>query len=137
MSIVGESTEAENAVIGIGINVNQRSEDFPDEIKEIATSVEIITGNEQDRARLCAAVVEKLDKLVYDFPENKKYYLDQYRKSSAILGKNIRIIKNGTERFGTALDIDDDFGLEVMFDDGKKETVTGGEVSVRGFYGYI
>lgn len=137
MSVVGESAEAENVVIGIGINVSHSSEDFPDEIKDIATSVEIITQKKTDRAKLCASIIEKLDKLVSDFPENKKYYLDEYRKSCAIIGKKIRIIKNSTEILGTALDIDDNFGLKVIFDDGKEEVITGGEVSVRGFYGYV
>ncbi len=137
MSVVGESGEAENVVVGIGINVNHTAEDFPEEIREIATSLRFETGKEQNRAKLCALLTEKLDKLVKDFPRDKEYYLSEYRKSCAILGKKIRIIKNGEERTGTAVDIDDNFGLEVEFDDGKKGTVTGGEVSVRGFYGYI
>lgn len=137
MSVVGESGEADNVVIGIGINVNQKGEDFPEEIRKIATSLSLETGKVQNRAKLCALLTEKLDKLVKDFPTDKEYYLSEYRKSCAILGKKIRIIKNGEQRTGTAADIDDNFGLEVEFDDGKKETVTGGEVSVRGFYGYI
>ena len=44
---------------------------------------------------------------------------------------------NRKYRLSTALDIDDDFGLVVRFDGGEVRTVTEGDVSVRGFYGYI
>ncbi len=125
------------AVIGIGINVNHEKADFPEEITNIATSLKIIKDEENDRARLCAVLLEKLDKLSEDFPDNKEYYLSEYRKSCAILGKMVRIIKGDTERTGTATDIDENFGLVAEFDDGKLETVTDGDVSVRGFYGYI
>ena len=33
--------------------------------------------------------------------------------------------------------VDDDFGLLVRYPDGSRETVTAGEVSVRGLCGYI
>ena len=137
MSVVGESGEAENVVIGIGINVNHDSENFSEEIRDIATSLKLETGKEQNRAKLCAALTEKLDRMSEDFPFQKDYYLSEYRKSCLVPGKKIRIIKNGEERTGIAVDVDENFGLVVEFDDGKKETVTGGEVSVRGFYGYI
>ncbi len=137
MSVVGQSGEAFGVVVGIGINANQELSDFPQELSDIATSVKIITGKETDRARLCAEIISRLDRLCEDFPHKKDYYLSEYRKSCAVVEKKVRIIKNDTERTGTAIGIDENFGLVVDFDDGERETLTGGEVSVRGFYGYM
>ena len=41
------------------------------------------------------------------------------------------------ERIGTAMGISDDFGLTVRWEDGSTETLTSGEVSVRGLYDYV
>lgn len=137
LSFSGNSPNKAYAVIGIGINVNHTKKDFPAEISDIATSLRLMTDKESELSRLCAALIEKLDTLSVDFPDNKEYYLSQYRKSCAVLGKRVRIIKGETGRTGTAVDIDENFGLIIDFDDGNRSTVTDGDVSVRGFYGYI
>ena len=137
MTFGAESGQIQSVIMGIGINVNHGAEDFPEELREIATSLKMICGKELDKNALILILKEKIDKLNEDFSHKKEYYLSEYRKSCAVLGKRIRIIKNGTESLGTALDIDDDFGLVVRFDGGEVRTVTEGDVSVRGFYGYI
>ena len=137
MTFGKECGKIQSVVMGIGINVNHDTEDFPEEIRNIATSLKLISGKNMDKNALVLKLKEKIDKLCMDFPNAKEYYLSEYKKSCAVLNKRIRIIKNDTERLGTALDIDEDFGLVVSFDDGKKETVRDGDVSVRGFYGYI
>ena len=137
ISVTGEIGKACDVVAGIGVNVNQMPENFPKDVRDIATSIKMISGKDDDRAKLCAAIINKLDKLCRDFPCEKGYYLSEYRKNCAVIGKKVRIIKNDIQRTGTAIGVDDDFGLIINFDDGVRETVTGGEVSVRGFYGYI
>jgi BirA family biotin operon repressor/biotin-[acetyl-CoA-carboxylase] ligase len=54
-----------------------------------------------------------------------------------IAGKEIRFVRDGIERTGIAEEIDDDFGLVVRFIDGSRESLTSGEVSVRGLHGYV
>ncbi len=43
------------AIIGVGMNVNQKSEDFPAEIKDLATSLAAIKGQSLRRAPIVAA----------------------------------------------------------------------------------
>ena len=38
---------------------------------------------------------------------------------------------------GMELIVEEDYGLQVRYEDGRKETVRAGEVSVRGLYGYV
>ena len=65
-------------------------------------------------------------------------YLSSYRARCVTLHRPVKILYPAGAREGTALDIDDAFGLRVLrTDDGTEDTVFSGEVSVRGFYGYI
>ena len=135
LSVEAESGNIQNIIMGIGINVNNDKSDFPKEIQNIASSLKIICGREISRAALCAAVIRHLDRLCADFPENRKYYLEQYRKNCVITGREITVVRGENERKGTALGIDEHFGLEVKYDNGDCENVIGGEVSVKGIYG--
>ena len=124
-------------VVGIGINCCQRPEDFPSEIQHIATSVAIQTGTAVDRSRLCAAVIMAIYEMQQNLLNKKPQILQAYRENCITLGQTVSIVGNGTVRYATALDIDEDGGLLVRYDSGETGTVTSGEVSVRGMYGYI
>jgi len=50
------------AVAGIGINVNQSVEDFPEELRATATSLAMATGRKVDRSKLAIALLLKLEK---------------------------------------------------------------------------
>lgn len=52
------------------------------------------------------------------------------------MGKTVRI-SGKEETVCYAKEIDDNFGLVVKFSDGTEKTVSSGEVSVRGLYGYV
>ena len=49
------------AVLGIGLNVNQNPNDFPDELRKKATSFAIETGTPVDRNALAIVLLRKLD----------------------------------------------------------------------------
>jgi BirA family biotin operon repressor/biotin-[acetyl-CoA-carboxylase] ligase len=50
------------AVAGIGINANQRSEDFPEELRATAGSLAQATGRAIDRGKLAVALLRTLEK---------------------------------------------------------------------------
>ena len=47
-----ESDRINSVIIGIGMNVNQEKEDYPEELRSIATSLFIETGKKMNRAEL-------------------------------------------------------------------------------------
>ncbi len=51
------------AIIGIGLNVNQVSEDFPNEIKELATSLNIEQKSLFDKAKLLKSILDHIHDL--------------------------------------------------------------------------
>ena len=109
-------------VIGIGINANMK--EFPDEIKDIASSLYIESGKQVKRAYVIKA-------------GDLSTIADEYNAMLANAGKQVRIIGNDKEEIYTAVGINPEGGLVVKDDDGNLKEIRSGEVSVRGLYGYV
>ena len=62
--------------------------------------------------------------------------MNRYRENCVTLGRAVRIIGSETKN-ATALDVDNAGGLIVRYEDGTVATVSSGEVSVRGLFGYL
>lgn len=125
------------AVVGIGINCCQAEMDFPEEIRHMAGSLAMVTGQPIDRANLAAALIQALHRMDETLLTGKEEMLDRYRRNCVTLGKDISILRSDEVRYGHALSVDGDGALVVRFTDGHIEAVSSGEVSVRGMYGYI
>ena len=126
--------KAEYAIVGIGINCLQLPEDFPQEIRQIAASLSMVTGHRTDRSVLAAAMIQAMQTL--DLSQ-KEALLQQYRADCITLGQQISLVRGNQIRYGTALDVDENGALLVCFSDGSTEAVGSGEVSIRGMYGYV
>lgn len=124
----------EYAVIGIGINCCQKAQDFPGELQDIATSLAIITGKTISPADLAGQMLQALADM--DITQNE-LYLRRYRADCLTLGQQVVICRGEERQYGIAIDLDHDGGLIVELPDGDRKTVSSGEVSVRGMYGYI
>lgn len=123
------------AIVGIGINCCQQS--FPEELQKIASSISQITNTPCSPARLTAALMEELCAMDKVLLAEKDTIMRDYRGRCITLGKEIMVLRGEEISYGTALDLDEDGGLVVQFSDGAVKTVSSGEVSVRGMYGYL
>lgn len=125
------------AVIGVGINCRQRQEEFDPAIRDMATSLELATGRAVDRSRLAAGMIRALSRMSDDLLTGRETMLARYAADCVTLGRDIQVIRGGDTFYGRAVGIDPEGGLIVDRPDGSTETVSSGEVSVRGMYGYI
>ena len=125
------------AIIGIGINCTQQPEDFPKELQEIAGSLKMVSEREIDRTLVAAKMIEAFYEMNRGLLEKKSHMISDYRKACITLGQEISVFRNGINRHGRALDVDEDGALLVAYEDGSTETVNSGEVSVRGLYNYV
>ena len=119
-------------VVGIGINVCQRREDF----LPTAASLSMIAGAEIDRAALETAFLEELEALRRELPQETAERRQEYGAACLNLGRRVRVLRPGGEREALAVSLTPDYGLAVRYDDGTEEVLRSGEVSVRGLYGY-
>ncbi len=124
-------------VVGIGINVN--TTDFPDDIKDTASSIYRETGARLSRSRVIAGITKALVGYYGIFMETGDLsgLVQEYNKMLINAGRQVRIMEPGNERVGTAIGIGSDGELIVTLEDGRQEKVMSGEVSVRGLYGYV
>lgn len=114
------------AVIGIGINV--RHTDFPDELKHRATTVEDETGRKIDRNRLCGELLGRLEYYLGIIENNG--HLEEYRRREMLTG-NIITANIGNETVvGKALGVDDNANLIVELDDGTVKKLISGEANL-------
>ena len=120
-------------VVGIGVNLRQRPDDFSPEVARIATSLEA-QSYPADRAALETALAEALCQ-AFGHLHTPEVYAADYRRLCLNLGQTLRIPDTGETV--TALDIDRQYGLVVRRRDGTVDTLRCGEVSVRGLYGYV
>ena len=122
-----ESGMLEYAVLGIGVNVS--SMEFPDELKDIATSVSNECGQPVSRSRLIAEISNQLEAL---YPQLETGgFMAENRARSIVIGREVTVLR-GDERFrAKALDIDAQGRLVLQGEDGIVRRVGSGEISLK------
>ncbi|MDR0357491.1 MAG: biotin--[acetyl-CoA-carboxylase] ligase [Clostridiales Family XIII bacterium] len=122
-----KSGKIEAIVIGIGVNINVPETDFPDELRAVAGSIDM---NDRERADFIDILIENIfSRCAAD--ADKKSILDDYRARSLILGKPIFVARNERTEMADALEIGDDGSLLVEYENGRRERLRSGEVSIR------
>ncbi|MBI2880792.1 MAG: biotin--[acetyl-CoA-carboxylase] ligase [Candidatus Tectomicrobia bacterium] len=105
---------AVTAVVGIGVNVLQRPEDFPPEIRLTATSVAAATGRRPERAALAAGILDALDAGYRDWLRHGfGRAAEAWRRKTSTLGKRVRFVQGGLPVEGWARDLAEDGSLVV------------------------
>lgn len=117
------------AAVGIGINAYKPDNDFDAEIKNIACAV-FDEKNENLRNRLIAEVLN----IFWDYYKklDSKTFYKEYKDRLCFLGQDVNILKNG-EIISSAkcIDLDEDCRLLVEYENGEKEYLSSGEISIR------
>ena len=123
-------------VVGIGMNV--KDTDFEEELQDKATSLYKENYN-VSRVDIVKDILCQFEKLYLDYIEkdDKKEVLDICRQYSAIINKEIYVIKNDQKELVDCIGINEEGNLIIKNKDGKLEEIMSGEVSIRGVKGYV
>ena len=134
LSLVG--ADIEFVIIGIGINVNNKA--FPEEISETASSLFLELGREIDRELLITKVWDHFKVYYEQFLKTKDISLFQEEYEKVLVNKeeNVRVLDPLGEYTGVAKGVTST-GELIVDTEGERTLVSGGEVSVRGIYGYV
>lgn len=130
---VGEDELIRYCVAGIGIDVNLENEDYPEDLKGLASSLKIESGRDCDRALLIGAVMNELEKLY-------ELYIEQgftpighlWEALSITIGKKITVKTARGDIQGTAEGLDPSGALILKSDDGQRINIFSGEVQLGG-----
>ncbi|HBP38571.1 MAG TPA: biotin--[acetyl-CoA-carboxylase] ligase [Clostridiales bacterium] len=124
-----EENLVHSVIIGIGLNV--RTAEFPEEIRDSATSLFMESGRLFSRLEVLAAILEIL---AARYPEyrNTDSWLGDYRRLCLTLGQDVVIHDSaGSSWTGRAEDLNAAGELVVIDRDGCRRVVRSGEVSLR------
>ena len=123
-------------IVGIGVNVSQTAADFSPDVAAIATSLRMELKGDVSRDALAQALTAQLAALHDSALPCPSLWREDYCARCVNVGQRVRLTRDGAIRGAVAEGIDPQYGLTVRYDDGSEETLRGGEVSVRGLYGY-
>lgn len=126
-----EMTAVNYLVVGIGINVNQS--DFPEEIRDKATSLKLLMGQPVDRLSLLTETVTAFGRHLAALEDEAALTRlhETYCRKSATLGREVRLLGK-QNRIARVVDITREGELVVLYPDGTRDLIHFGEVSVRG-----
>ena len=129
-----ETGQIDSLIIGIGVNTSEKS--FPPELANIAGSISEDGLDGHQKSLLAASITEN----VLRYTKDLSGFMDSYRSRSMVIGREITVYtgtyrKDPTQELGgkraRAIGIDDAGGLIVEYEDGIRQTLTSGEVSIR------
>ena len=117
------------AVIGIGINVNLRLQDFPD-ILATATSLSNELGKDVSCLSLIRRLLVEVENLYSALPSGGSIY-EEWRDSLVTLGKRVRVKSGETTYDGVAESVARDGSLLLRGSDGTLTKIVAGDVTLH------
>ena len=127
-----ELDRVKHIIIGIGLDVNQASSDFPADVRKLATSLKLECGETVDRAELAAAILLELERDYARICQGGFAALaDEWEARCSTIGQNVAIFMGDRRVHGRAESLDDDGALLVRTEHGRIERIIGGDVRVE------
>jgi BirA family transcriptional regulator, biotin operon repressor / biotin---[acetyl-CoA-carboxylase] ligase len=124
-----EPERVRHVILGIGVDVNMERESFPEEIRDISTSIRLEKGEKADRAELLRQFLTEMESIyAYICSNQKEKVLDEWRGLSCTLGRRVTVKGLWGECAGIARDIDGSGSLLIEKDGGEVVTVMSGDL---------
>lgn len=124
-----ENGYLEYIVLGVGLNAYMpEGEDFPEELKDIVGAI-YDEHKSEGKNLLAAAFLNSFLSLYYEQNENK--YYEEYKKRCFVIGKEINVVTPKGTTKAKAIDLDSQCHLIVEYENGEREALSSGEISIR------
>lgn len=119
------------AVVGIGINVNIDINAFPEELREIATSVVNETGRTYSRENVVAELLNEMSRWYSVFRKtDREAILSEWLRLNSTLGRKVMVISGHDTYEGFAESIDDEGMLVLRLHSGELKKINSGDVRI-------
>lgn len=118
-------------LIGIGIDVNFNQSDLPENLHDIATTINEESAEEIKRAEIMKVFFSIFEEFYEQFKEGKfKHIIGEWRRLSSTTGNRVKVYKDGKAMIADAVGIDNQGALIVELDDGSLEKIISGECKI-------
>jgi BirA family biotin operon repressor/biotin-[acetyl-CoA-carboxylase] ligase len=111
-------------VLGVGINTGQSGEDFPPELRDVATSVRMEKGAAPDRTTVLAAVIVSLDRWRASLAGGAHAAVEEaFADRAAYLGREVTLLDGSVPVKGVLVSISAVDGVMLKLPDGSRRIV--------------
>ncbi len=124
-------SRAAYAIVGIGINANLRTADFP-EILPAATSLADELKREVSRLDIIRRLFVEIERLYLTLPDGESIY-QAWQDKLVTLGKPVRVMSGKTLLEGIAESVAEDGSLLLRHANGSSTKIVSGDVTLRDF----
>lgn len=115
-----EPEQIHHIILGIGININHAAGDFPGELTNTATSLQMETGRQINRNETCRIILLKLASAYNTFlQEGFSPFRELWKEHNITLDRQVTVHYGEKRMNGLALDIDHEGAL--IIEDARKE----------------
>jgi BirA family biotin operon repressor/biotin-[acetyl-CoA-carboxylase] ligase len=121
------------ALIGIGVNVNLTEDELPAELREIATSLQILLGKQLERFQVLGTILASLEAWWEDWAEGMlEKVLKAFEALDWLKGKLVRLtLPDGAVFEGVAIGVTEEGHLRLKLSSDLERDFPAGEVTVR------
>jgi BirA family biotin operon repressor/biotin-[acetyl-CoA-carboxylase] ligase len=128
--LTAELERVKDIVLGIGVDVN--IDEFPADLRKIATSLKIETGSNVDRPALAAAMLRELDRdyariCAGEFAE----VAEEWQERCTTIGEEVSIRLGDRVVRGLAESLDSEGAMLLRTEHGHLERIIGGDVTIE------
>jgi BirA family transcriptional regulator, biotin operon repressor / biotin---[acetyl-CoA-carboxylase] ligase len=132
MEMGAEMDRVQFVTLGIGVDVNLQTADFPPELRQIATSLRIESGKPVDRADLAARILLDLDRDYGRICRGEfASVANEWEERCSTLGHTVAIQTGARRIQGRAESLDEDGALLIRTEHGHLERIIGGDVTLE------
>jgi BirA family biotin operon repressor/biotin-[acetyl-CoA-carboxylase] ligase len=125
-----ELDRVKHVILGIGVDVNLGAGEFPPELRKLATSLKIESGNAIERAELATEILRELDADYEKICSGQFASIaDEWEERCVTIGRDVMVQIGGRKLRGRAESLDDDGALLLRTEHGRLEPITGGDVT--------
>jgi len=128
--MTAEMNVVKYVVLGIGLNVNVDTSEFPHDLLMPATSLREETGRPVDLERILKACLNNLVRDYTKLDDGFEDVLKRWTELSVVIGKEVKVSQPGQTIEGKAVGAHADGALEVVDADGVSHVVHAGDLSI-------
>ncbi|GAB6281821.1 MAG: biotin--[acetyl-CoA-carboxylase] ligase [Ignavibacterium sp.] len=122
-----QNDKIDDAVVGIGLNVNQTS--FQGDFKNEPTSIKLEFGQIVEREKLLAEILNNFEFMINEVKNNNNFILKEWREKCNMIGDKISIQQNDKIIDGIFYDIDEN-GFLLLKTGNDILTISSGDVTI-------
>ena len=123
-----ETERVNYVILGIGVNLNMKKEQFPDDLRYPATSLALALQRPVDRVRFCRRLLREIDTLYRDYPAGQETILAGWLAYFDLLGKKVMVEEPSRTVVGLVTGIAADGALLLALENGTSERILAGDV---------